>query len=353
MYCSAASPIPSTGCRATSSAPKTSRASSTSTSSCCSISANLDDERARRSLDADHPEHRRRRVVLQAARTARHRQSRHRVSGVPDGKPEFDRLIDLPGARKRPHGPRPDHRRNLGGTEPSLSVSSARRARARCGGRVRSDFFQEIKASSLHMHGPDLRHAHAQRRLVVPAGRQISRTRRQNLAHPRRALRDVSRSAARPRPSPRPKPSNGPPSSARAAHGTPTNPFTARKFSPRLVAEFLLLNEDFPRSVRFCVEATQQRSAPHFRRRRRSLLQRRRKDSPAGWSPNCNSAPSTKSSITACTFISTNSRSSLNAIGGALFNAYIFQPFNDSEVAMVQQEEQQQQIRSRRGDEAD
>ena len=39
----------------------------------------------------------------------------------------------------------------------------------------------------------------------------------------------------------------------RAARGTPTNPFTARTCIRALVAEFLLLNDDFPRSLRFCV----------------------------------------------------------------------------------------------------
>jgi uncharacterized alpha-E superfamily protein len=130
--------------------------------------------------------------------------------------------------------------------------------------------------------------------------------------------------------------------------------------NPRLVAEFLLLNEDFPRSVRFCVN---------------ELNAALRKISGVPDGRFCNDAEKLAGRLVAELQFSTIDeifagglhlyldvlQGKLNDIGGALFNAYIFQSFNNLEdEIMVQQEEQQQQVRfassstrSRRRKEAD
>jgi len=113
--------------------------------------------------------------------------------------------------------------------------------------------------------------------------------------------------------------------------------------SPRLVAEFLLLNEDFPRSVRFCVG---------------ELNDALRKISGVAEGKFSNDAEKLAGRLVAELQFSTIDeifdaglhgyldalQGKLNDIGGALFNAYIFQNFNNLEdEIMVQQEEQQQQ----------
>ena len=113
--------------------------------------------------------------------------------------------------------------------------------------------------------------------------------------------------------------------------------------SPRLVAEFLLLNEDFPRSVRFCVS---------------ELNKALRKMSGVAEGKFCNDAEKLAGRLVAELQFSTideifdaglhdyldRLQSKLNDIGMALFNAYIVQNFNNLEdEIMVQQEEQQQQ----------
>ncbi|HEY5041347.1 MAG TPA: alpha-E domain-containing protein [Verrucomicrobiae bacterium] len=115
---------------------------------------------------------------------------------------------------------------------------------------------------------------------------------------------------------------------------------------PRLVAEFLLLNDDFPRSVRFCVSALN-----HAVRRISGVAE----------GHFCNDAEKLTGRFLAELQFSTvdeifaaglhqyldDAQLKLNNIGVALFNAYIFQPFhNPDEVHMVQQEEQQQQSTS-------
>jgi uncharacterized alpha-E superfamily protein len=112
---------------------------------------------------------------------------------------------------------------------------------------------------------------------------------------------------------------------------------------PKLVADFLLFNEDFPRSVRFAVNELN-----------RAL--RRISGVPEG--KFCNDAEKLAGRLVAEFQFSTvdevfaqgfhgyldQLQTKLNVIGGALFNAYIFQPFtNLEEEIMVQQEEQQQQ----------
>jgi uncharacterized alpha-E superfamily protein len=119
---------------------------------------------------------------------------------------------------------------------------------------------------------------------------------------------------------------------------------------PRLVAGFLLLNQDFPRSVRYCV--TQLNEAL------RSIS-----GVPAGRF--CNEAEKLAGRLVAELQFGTvdeifefglheyldQLQTKLNAIGEALFNTYIFHSFNNPEAEMlVQQEEQQQQCGSGRSD---
>ena len=92
---------------------------------------------------------------------------RHGVSGVPGREPEFDRLVHLPGARKRPHGARPDHARTLGGIEPAVSVRPLAAGAARSGSDSPSEFFQRNQGQLAAPHRHHLRHADSQRRLVV------------------------------------------------------------------------------------------------------------------------------------------------------------------------------------------
>jgi uncharacterized alpha-E superfamily protein len=116
--------------------------------------------------------------------------------------------------------------------------------------------------------------------------------------------------------------------------------------SPLLVAEFLLLNEDFPRSVRFCLSELN-----HALRRISGVAEGRF----------CNDAEKLAGRLVAELQFSTideifeaglhgyldGLQAKLNDIGAALFNAYIFQAFNNLEdEIMVQQEEQQQQVQA-------
>jgi uncharacterized alpha-E superfamily protein len=113
---------------------------------------------------------------------------------------------------------------------------------------------------------------------------------------------------------------------------------------PRRVAEFLLLSDRFPRSVRFCVD---------------ELNRALRRISGVAEGRFSNDAEKLTGRFLAELQFSTvddifevglhryldEAQMKLNNIGGELFRAYIFQPFeNPDEVHMVQQEEQQQQI---------
>jgi uncharacterized alpha-E superfamily protein len=114
--------------------------------------------------------------------------------------------------------------------------------------------------------------------------------------------------------------------------------------NPKLVAEFLLFNVDFPRSVRFCVAELN-----HALRRISGVAEGRF----------CNGAEKLAGRLVAELQFSTvdeifeaglheyldQLQNKLNNIGIAMFDAYIFQKFNNLEdEIMVQQEEQQQQI---------
>lgn len=115
---------------------------------------------------------------------------------------------------------------------------------------------------------------------------------------------------------------------------------------PRCVAEFLLLDDNFPRSVRFCVNELN-----HVLRRISGVAEGRF----------TNDAEKLTGRFLAELQFSTideifeiglhryldEAQMKLNNIGDALFRAYIFQSFeNPDEFHMVQQEEQQQQFRS-------
>jgi uncharacterized alpha-E superfamily protein len=112
---------------------------------------------------------------------------------------------------------------------------------------------------------------------------------------------------------------------------------------PRFVAEFLLFNEDFPRSARFCVSELNS-ALRHISR------------VPSGRF--CNDAEKLAGRLEAELQFSTvdeifdqglhayldQFQFKLNAIGVAAFNAYIFQDFGaETGELMIQQEEQQQQ----------
>jgi uncharacterized alpha-E superfamily protein len=113
---------------------------------------------------------------------------------------------------------------------------------------------------------------------------------------------------------------------------------------PRLVAEFLMLSDNFPRSVKFCVE-----------RLNRSL----RRISGVADGRFCNDSEKLAGRLVAQLQFGTIDevfqllglhqyidalQIQLIDIGNALFNAYIFQPFQNLEAEiLVQQEEQQQQ----------
>jgi uncharacterized alpha-E superfamily protein len=115
---------------------------------------------------------------------------------------------------------------------------------------------------------------------------------------------------------------------------------------PRLVAEFLLFNDSFPRSVRFCVS---------------ELNRAVRRISGVADGNFCNDAEKLTGRFLAELQFSTvdeifdrglhqyldEAQTKLNDIGEAMFRAYIFQPFQNPDTEhMVQQEEQQQQTKS-------
>ena len=122
---------------------------------------------------------------------------------------------------------------------------------------------------------------------------------------------------------------------------------------PRSVAEFLLLNDNFPRSLRFCVG---------------ELNRAVRQISGAAEGYFRNDADKLTGRFLAELQFSTvdeifdrglhqyldDAQIKLNSIGAALFNAYIFQPFQSPGADhLVQQEEQQQQLREHNSHHAD
>ncbi len=207
-----------------------------------------------------------------------------------------------------------------------------------------SEFFQQVKNSSLHLIG--LGYATL---LRTKAGGLCRRENFWNAPTKRRAFLMCVPGRCRRRARPR---RHGQPEvlewsailhscSAWDAYKT----LHGAEVHPRGVVEFLLFNDDFPRSVRFCVGQLN-----HALRRISGVADGRF----------CNDAEKLAGRLVAELQFSTvdeifdqglhpyldQLQSRLNDIGAALFDAYIFQQFNNLEdEIMVQQEEQQQQSR--------
>ena len=118
--------------------------------------------------------------------------------------------------------------------------------------------------------------------------------------------------------------------------------FNESRLQPALVAEFLLLSDDFPRSVRFSV---------------RHLNNALRRISGVHEGRFCNDAEKLAGRLLAELQFSTAqdifevglhtyidiTQAKLNSIGDALFQAYIFQPFQTPDDYQLRQQEEQQQ----------
>jgi uncharacterized alpha-E superfamily protein len=208
--------------------------------------------------------------------------------------------------------------------------------------RSPSEFFQEIKSASLHLIGiMNATMVHDEGWLFVQVGQFIER------ADKTTRILDVRHSTL-------------------PAHGLPTavsqtdalewaavlrscSAWDAYKSSyggdvhPRHVADFLLLSEDFPRSVEFCVVELN-----HALRRLSGVRDGKF----------CNDAEKLAGRLVAELQFNTieevfavglhqyldDIQIKLNNIGAAMFNSYIFQPFENPDIShFVQQEEQQQQ----------
>jgi len=205
-----------------------------------------------------------------------------------------------------------------------------------------TDFFNEIKASSLQLIGlSSATHIHNEGWWFSQAGRFIERADKTSRildiryhSLPRRGLpQTVSQTEAL-----------GWSAIVRSCSAwDPYKSIYGGEVHPRYVAEFLLLNEDFPRSVRFCVDG---------------LSNALRRISGVAAGRFSNEAEKLAGRLVAELQFSTieeifehglhdhldQIQFKLNAIGDALFNAYIFHAFQPGDNgAFVQQEEQQQQ----------
>ena len=208
--------------------------------------------------------------------------------------------------------------------------------------RSPSEFFQEIKSSSLHLNGilnATLVHDEGWR--FVQAGQFLER------ADKTTRILDVRYQTL---------PERGAPAGVSPDHALEwtavlrsCSAWDAYKtiygadVHPRLVAEFLLLSDNFPRSVRFCVS---------------ELNHAIRRISGVDEGHFCNDSEKLTGRFLAELQFSgvddifeiglhkylDDAQIKLNNIGEALFRAYIFQQFeNPDKVHLVQQEEQQQQ----------
>ena len=210
--------------------------------------------------------------------------------------------------------------------------------------RSPSEFFQEIKAGSLHLNGiASATLIHDEGWWFVQTGQFLER------ADKTTRILDVRYETL---------PERGAPKTVSQADALEWaavlrscsawdayKSFYGAEVHPRLVAEFLLLNDSFPRSVRFCVS---------------ELNRALRRISGVAEGTFCNDAEKLTGRFLAELQFSTvdeifdrglhqyldEAQTKLNDIGDALFRAYIFQPFqNPDSEHMVQQEEQQQQFR--------
>lgn len=115
---------------------------------------------------------------------------------------------------------------------------------------------------------------------------------------------------------------------------------------PRLVAEFLLLNEDFPRSGRFCVNKLNG-SLRHISGVREGRFSNEAEKLAGRMEAELQFSTIDEIFDQSLHLYLDQFQAKLNAVGAALFDAYIFQEFsNESTEMMIQQEEQQQQRQS-------
>ena len=207
-----------------------------------------------------------------------------------------------------------------------------------------SEFFQQIKAGSLHIIGlTDATLIHNEGWWFAQAGKFIER------ADKTSRILDLRYQAL---------PEKGAPKSVSQEDALEWSAIlrscsawdayksiNGAEVNPVRVAEFLLLNEEFPRSVEFCVA---------------ELNRALRRISGVAENKFCNAAEKLAGRLVAELQFTTIDevfdqglhqyldvlQLKLNNIGAELFNAYIFQQFNNLEdEIMVQQEEQQQQQR--------
>ena len=153
------------------------------------------------------------------------------------------------GPRERAAGPRADQLGDVGGAEPAVPpgaqhvdrcvVGDAHARVLRVGARGRAP-----------LPGHHRRHDDARRRLALHPGGTLHRARERDRVAARRPLpgrRRAARSPERGRDLPR---VDGP-AASRRARSRATAAATRRTSRPTRIAEFLLLNADFPRSIRF------------------------------------------------------------------------------------------------------
>jgi uncharacterized alpha-E superfamily protein len=207
------------------------------------------------------------------------------------------------------------------------------------------EFFQEIKSASLHLQGlTDATVVRSEGWNFIQAGKFIER------ADKTSRILDVRH---------RTFPARGAPAAATqtdalawAAVLRSCSAWDAYKsvhgaeVQPSLVAEYLLLSDDFPRSVRFCVQQLNHClrcisgvAEGRFTNDAEKLAGRLVAELQFGTATEI-------FEVGLHTYIDVL-QTKLNAIGEAVFQAYIFQPFLATEGDQIQQQEEQQQQRRR------
>lgn len=204
-----------------------------------------------------------------------------------------------------------------------------------------AEFFQEIKAASLHLQGlTDATVVRNEGWNFIQAGKYLERADKtsrildvRHATFPERGVPDAASQAD---------------ALAWAAVLRSCSAWDAYKsrhgaeVQPALAAEFLLLSDDFPRSVRFCVQAFNHCvrgisgvSDGRFSNDAERLAGRLLAELQFGTAAEI-------FGVGLHTYIDVL-QSKLNAIGDAIFQAYIFQPFLASDSDQLQQQEEQQQ----------
>ena len=265
----------------------------------------LDPEEQKALWEPGPAQHRRPRGFLQALQ-GDHERERHRLPHAPSQKLELDHQLPHHRARKRPPRARADFARNVGGDQPHLSLDEKPDAEKNpAPGALR--IFHRGQERLASFPGHHRRHHDPWRGLGFHPGRQIPRARRHDHPHPRRQRRNFHQRT----------PAN--------SHTSGTLQWSAilrscsshdayRKFyvaqvEPDKVVEFLILNEFFPRSIRFCApRSTRPCAASPAARRNTSPT--RPKSSPGASSRNSTTARSRTSRPSACTSTWTSCRSS-------------------------------------------